>query len=82
MVANHFTNHAKKPLAKTSDTSHYQEEYTVTDNNTTEAILYVNGNVRKEHTNNEEAFLNQVMQLMSKAIYDWEQGKVAKEKDG
>ncbi|BCC56135.1 MULTISPECIES: hypothetical protein [Bacillus cereus group] len=30
----------------------------------------------------EEAFLNQFMRLMSKALYDWEQSKTAKEKDG
>ncbi|HDR8412853.1 hypothetical protein NKR17_20120 [Priestia flexa] len=52
------------------------------DNKPTEAVIAVNGAVRKDQANNEEAFLNQVMQLMSKAIHDWEQGKVAREKDG
>ncbi|RBP04966.1 hypothetical protein [Rossellomorea aquimaris] len=82
MAANQASNHTNKPIAKTPDTTHYQGEYKMTDNNTTEATLYVNGNVRKDQTSNEEAFLNQVMQLMSKAIHDWEQGKVAREKDG
>lgn len=52
------------------------------DNKTTENAIPVSGAVRKNQTSNEEAFLNQVMQLMSKAIHDWEQGKVAREKDG
>jgi hypothetical protein len=52
------------------------------DNKTIETAIPVTGAVQKNQTNNEEAFLNQVMQLMSKAIHDWEQGKVAREKDG
>jgi hypothetical protein len=52
------------------------------DNKTIETAIPVTGAVRKNQTNSEEAFLNQVMQLMSKAIHDWEQGKVAREKDG
>ncbi|URM33132.1 hypothetical protein LLY41_01160 [Cytobacillus firmus] len=52
------------------------------DNKTTDNAIPVNGAVRKNKLNNEEAFLNQVMQFMSKAIQDWEQGKVAREKDG
>ncbi|HDX9538242.1 MULTISPECIES: hypothetical protein [Bacillus] len=52
------------------------------DNKTTENAIPVKRTVQKDQNNNEEAFLNQVMQLMSKAIHDWEQGKVAREKDG
>lgn len=51
-------------------------------NKTTQAEIPMNGTDWKSQTTNKEAFLNQVMQLMSKAIHDWEQGKVAKEKDG
>ncbi|MCM3364296.1 hypothetical protein ACFSVM_24515 [Paenibacillus shunpengii] len=52
------------------------------DDETTKIALLVNETVQKNQTYNKEAFLNQVIRFMSKSIYDWEQGNVAREKDG
>lgn len=52
------------------------------DNEKIEIEILVNETVQKNQAYNKEAFLNQVIRFMSKSIYDWEQGNVAREKDG
>ena len=54
----------------------------MTENTTTEVAIPISGAIRKNQTHKEDAFLNQVVQLMTKALHDWEQERVAKEKDG
>ncbi|WP_169525633.1 hypothetical protein [Pseudalkalibacillus hwajinpoensis] len=52
--------------------------------NNNSTLKGINCNERRQGNlpNNEEAFLDRVALLMSKALYDWEHSKVAKEKDG
>lgn len=52
------------------------------DNKSIVTATSIKGITHESQTNDEEAFLNRVMQLMSKSFYDWEHSRTSKEKDG